>query len=114
MKRWLAVLMAALCVILLGACQEKLSEEEADPTHVYFVAEVVELLDGSLMVRVTDPGDSGTAVGTDAALFLRNVTLPDGLCEGDLIRVEFDGLVQESYPIGIPNIDSIVKIGQAA
>ena len=71
--------------------------------RMYFDARVVEILEGTILVEVTDTGSSNLMTGTPAYL----KTEGKGISVGDRIRVLFDGLVEESYPVQIPHISNI-------
>lgn len=65
-----------------------------------FEALVVKVLDNSVLVEVTSAGTSGLSVGTQAYLSSDG----DGAEAGDTVKVIFDGTVQETYPVQIPNV----------
>ena len=71
-----------------------------------FEAELIELYDdsGALLVEVTDAGNSGLSAGTQAHLISTGTV---ALEKGDTLRVVFDGVVLETYPVQIPNVFSI-------
>ncbi|MBQ7861237.1 MAG: beta-propeller domain-containing protein [Clostridia bacterium] len=68
-----------------------------------FEALVVKVLDNSLLVEVTAKGDSGLSVGTQASFS----TVLTGIEAGDTVKVIYDGTVQETYPVSLPNVLSI-------
>lgn len=107
MKRWLTLFLAMVCLLLAVGCE--VPEEE--PSRVYFIGAVVTVSESSLMVEVTDAGDCGLTVGTPASVSVRHFSGDTSVYHvGDLVCVEFNGLVQESYPVGIPTVYSIVKV----
>ena len=65
-----------------------------------FEALVIKVLDQSVLVEVTSEGTSGLSVGTQAYLSSDG----DGAEAGDTVKVIFDGVVQETYPVQIPNV----------
>jgi hypothetical protein len=90
-----------------SAKEETLGEirDDAAPgeMRMYFDARVVEILEGTILVEVTEAGSSYLTPGMPA--YLRT---EDGkLAVGDHVRVTFDGMVQESYPVQIPHISNI-------
>ena len=73
------------------------------PAEYSFEAKVIELYSdgGALLVEVTEQGTSGLTVGTQAELYSTGMTA----CEkGDTLKIIFDGVVQETYPVKIPNV----------
>lgn len=68
-----------------------------------FEALVIKVLDNSLLVEVTAQGDSGLSVGTQASFS----TVLTGIEAGDTVKVIYDGTVQETYPVSLPNVLSI-------
>ena len=60
--------------------------------------------DGVLLVEVTDMGSSGLSVGTQAEL----LSVGMGAYEkDDTLKIIFDGTIQETYPVKIPNVYGI-------
>ena len=108
MKRVLALLLILTCMLFAIGCEEP---QENEPSHVYFIGTVESVSEASIMVEVTDAGDCGLTVGTPASvsLYALGENKPT-LAVGDSVRVEFDGVVQESYPVGIPTVFSVVKV----
>ena len=65
-----------------------------------FEALVVKVLDNSLLVEVTAKGDSGLSVGTQAYVS----TDVAGIEAGNKVKVMYDGVVEESYPVRLSNV----------
>lgn len=65
-----------------------------------FEALVIKAVDNSLLVEVTAQGDSGLSVGTQASFS----TVLTGIEAGDTVKVIYDGVIQETYPIQLPNV----------
>lgn len=57
--------------------------------------------DGVLLVEVTDTGSSGLSVGTQAELHSVGMGAYE---KDDTLKIIFDGVVQETYPVKIPNV----------
>lgn len=114
MKRWLTFFLAVVCLLFAVGCESPEQSPEQVPeesSRVYFIGEVTYVSESSLMVDVTDAGDCGLTVGTPASVSLRNVpTTSSAYRVGDLVRVVFNGMVQESYPVGIPTVYSVDKV----
>ena len=107
MKRLFAILLAVFCLTFAVGCDEA----ETDTAHVFLIGEVTSVNEYSLMVEVIDSGDCGLLVGTDASVSVRGLSEDLSLYRvGDRIRVEFDGVVQESYPVGISTVYDISKV----
>ncbi len=75
-------------------------------TEYSFEAKVIELYDenGGLLVEVTDEGTSGLSVGTEARLLSTGMV---ALEKGDTLKIVFDGVVQETWPVQLPNVYGI-------
>lgn len=65
-----------------------------------FEALVVKVLDNSILVEVTAKGDSGLSVGTQAYVS----TDVAGIEAGNKVKVMYDGVVEESYPVRLSNV----------
>lgn len=72
----------------------------AKATEYSFEALVIKVLDKSILVEVTAEGTSSLSVGTQAYLS----TDVKGCEAGDTVKVIFDGIVEETYPVRIPNV----------
>ncbi len=75
----------------------------AQTAEYSFEALVIKVLDKSVLVEVTSQGSSGLSVGTQAYL----LTDEKGCEAGDTVKVIFDGVIQETYPVQIPNVFGI-------
>ena len=110
-KRWF-VFLTAIVTIGLVACNadNHTSHEDSsistDPTTVTFDGTIEEINGISALVAIDD-GEilrSGDKVTVDLS------SAPDEIFEiGDKIRVEYDGMIQESYPLQV-NTLSIQKL----
>lgn len=72
-----------------------------EPAGLTFEAKVVEVLENSLLIEVTEKGSSLLSTGTEAY-----ISVDDGnaYSVGDELKITFDGVVQETYPVKIPNV----------
>lgn len=70
-----------------------------------FEGKIIELNGNQLLVEVTDSGDSLISVGTQVSF---SAIAENGYEKGDSVKVTFDGVVQETYPLRIPNVLDIV------
>ena len=104
MRRFWASILALICVFSLVACNSNDNSESSDSDEYYFTAKVIESSQASLLVEVTDVGNSSLSVGTPATLSAK------GEFEiGDTVKIVFDGVVQETYPCQLPNVYSVSK-----
>ena len=126
MKRFLALLLAILCVLTLAACarsaeedtteSSNTNEETTDKIDHYdqntpcFSGKVLEIYeDRRCLVEVTDGGNQQVPIGEK---YVVNTSV-DGCPEyavGDTIKVIFDGKVALSYPGQILSVYKIEKI----
>ncbi len=74
--------------------------------YLNFEAKVVEVLEKSLLVEVTESHDSLISVGTQVSF-----SSGGGVFKvGDRVKVTFDGVVQETYPVQLPDVLSIITL----
>lgn len=114
MKKIALLLAAFMFVVLLCACQgetnvDSVATTEPQGTEVYFVAKVVEPGEKTLLVEVTDVGTSNIPLGNQAWISSpkeSNVSY-SGYAAGDYVRVVFDGMVMETYPLQINSVTYI-------
>ena len=81
---------------------EKLQEKE----QVYFDATVLEVKKKSIKVKCSESFDSGIPVDEEFSVTTNRVEsgeLPD-LNAGDHIRIAFDGIIKESYPLQLGKV----------
>lgn len=74
--------------------------DTAQASEYSFEALVIKVLDKSVLVEVTAEGTSSLSVGTQAYLSSDG----DGCEAGDTVKVIFDGMIEETYPVRIPNV----------
>ena len=89
---------------------EKLQEKE----QVYFDATVLEVKKKSIKVKCSESFDSGIPVDEEFSVTTNRVEsgeLPD-LNAGDHIRVVFDGIIKESYPLQLGNVFAIYLLDE--
>ena len=89
---------------------EKLQEKE----QVYFDATVLEVKKKSIKVKCSDSFDSGIPVDEEFSVTTNRVEsgeLPD-LNAGDHIRIAFDGIIKESYPLQLGNVFAIYLLDE--
>ena len=89
---------------------EKLQEKE----QVYFDATVLEVQKKSIKVKCSESFDSGIPVDEEFSVTTNRVEsgeLPD-LNAGDHIRIVFDGIIKESYPLQLGNVFAIYLLDE--
>jgi len=77
-----------------------LTQSTENTAEYSFEALVIKVLDKSILVEVTAEGTSSLSVGTQAYLSSDG----DGCEAGDTVKVIFDGVIEETYPVRIPNV----------
>lgn len=115
MKKIALFLAAFILAVLLSACQGETNVEtsvtttERQKTEVYFIAKVVEPGEETLLVEITEAGNSNIPLGSQAWISSpkeSNVSY-SGYAAGDYVRVVFDGMVMETYPLQINSVTYI-------
>ncbi len=115
MKKITLLLAALMLAFLLCTCQSETNIDssvttmEQQVTDSYFVAKVIEPGESSMLVEITDAGTSNISLGSEAWLSSRkesNVSYY-GYAAGDYVRILFDGMVMESYPLQINSVTYI-------
>ena len=89
---------------------EKLQEKE----QVYFDATVLEVKKKSIKVKCSESFDSGIPVDEEFSVTTNRVKsgeLPD-LNAGDHIRIAFDGIIKESYPLQLGKVFAIYLLDE--
>ena len=89
---------------------EKLQEKE----QVYFDATVLEVKKKSIKVKCSESFDSGIPVDEEFSVttnLVESGELPD-LNAGDHIRIVFDGIIKESYPLQLGNVFAIYLLDE--
>ena len=107
MRKILALLLSAALILALCACTGT-EEEGVDVLNPYFTGKVLEKLEKSCLLEVTDGGNQAFAEGTLIYVSTDVANCPD-FDEGDRLTVSFDGTAAESYPMQIFNVYLIAK-----
>ena len=74
-----------------------------------FTATVLEAGDGYLLVEPVE-GDAMLATADKIMVSTNDVAVPDGVAEGAVVEITFDGLIRESYPAQISGVTEILLI----
>jgi len=106
MKKFLAILLTFVCLLTLGACGAK-----DDEGQLYFIAKVVELNEETMLIEITDKGNSNLELGTQASVSTEKVAgvtanNPE-IVTNNYLRIEFDGTVMETAPVQLGEIFKI-------
>ena len=78
---------------------------------VTFTATVLEVREGSLLVEPVE-GDAMLATADRILVDTGGADLPDGVAEGAVVEITFDGMVRESYPAQISGVTEILLAGE--
>ncbi len=95
-----------------GAVADLNSSQEKE--QVYFDATVLEVKKKSIKVKCSEAFDSGIPVDEEFSVTTNRVEsgeLPD-LNAGDHIRIVFDGIIKESYPLQLGNVFAIYLLDE--
>ena len=106
MKKWIALILAAICALGLLGCGKT---KDSEPSY-WFTGEIVGVSEGSAVIQVTDYGNHKFG---SAEVVVHQVKPELGYAVGDLVKVEFDGILLETYPPQIKNAIAVTKIGSA-
>ena len=98
MKRYIALLLAILCILALAACNK--AEQKGPP--YYFIGEVTEIYeaDRKFLVKVVDYGNYN--FNSDYVVIHEAVDGPD-YAIGDRLQITFNGLFLETNPPQLKN-----------
>ena len=78
---------------------------------VTFTATVLEVGDGYLLVEPVE-GDEMLSTADRILVDTGGADLPDGVAEGAVVEITFDGMVRESYPAQISGVTEILLAGE--
>lgn len=98
----------------VGGADAPTSEEDYGNGYPFFFAEVLKIYEQSLRVRVTKDSKwikEGTECIVSTRVIHEDVPLPE-IKVGNRIAVDFDGSVQETYPVQINTVYAIYPVTQ--
>lgn len=98
MKKLIAVF---LVLTLLCGCAPR-------EKSVTFTAKVLKVTESSLLLESEDQKESGICAGSQ--IYIPNQNLPEGISQGSVLQIEFDGLIMESWPLQLGRIYSITFV----
>lgn len=82
-------------------------QEGAQAASTVFTATVLEVGDGYLLVEPVE-GDAMLATADKIMVSTNDVAVPDGVAKGAVVRITFDGVIRESYPVQISGVTEIL------
>lgn len=109
MKKVILVLCAAIMVIGLVACAPAKTPDDdiIDPNEsVFFTGEITQISGSTALVT---PNEGEQIRSSGDAVYIDLQSSEDRFAVGDIIKVEYDGSVMESYPLQI-NVISVEKV----
>ena len=115
MKKFIAILLALFLAISMLACNKNDETQNTDTSDTNnekysFTAKILEKSETWLLLEVSDAENSNILEGSQATIAIKS-NYPQ--CQkGDYITVVFDGVVQETYPLQIPNVSSIIVLNK--
>ena len=110
MKKLFAILLALVLALSIVACNKNDEPQNTDTNNeeYSFTAKILEKSEAWLLLEVSDAENSNILEGSQATIAIKS-DYPQ--CQkGDYITVVFDGVVQETYPLQIPNVSSIIVL----
>ena len=72
---------------------------------------MLEVREGSLLVEPVE-GDAMLDTADRILVDTGGADLPDGVAEGAVVEITFDGMVRESYPAQISGVTEILLAGE--
>ena len=82
-------------------------QDAAQTAETVFTATVLEVGDSYLLVEPVE-GDPMLATADRILVSTGDAVLPDGIAEGAVVRITFDGFIRESYPAQISGVTEIL------
>lgn len=104
-KRSLVCLLALLCALALVSCKAK----EKESNNPYFCGRVLEQYEDCCVVEVTDIGGQSLQQGDLIVVRTAIDDCPD-FAVGDILRVEFNGEIAETYPMQLNHVLAIKRV----
>ena len=110
MKKNLVFLLVVVCLLSFVGCKasvevpEPSREEQRDILEPYFTGKVLEKMDGSCLVEVTDTGNGNFAVGQQVLVHINMPGCPEYGVGASLI-ISFDGKMTCSLPPQIVGVN---------
>ena len=94
MKKLLCLVLALLCMAVFVSCKQD-NGEELDFSPAYFTAEVLEVYEESILVKIIDKGNSSFF---DEQVYVRDVNAEANYTVGDHVKVRYGGVFPQYDP----------------
>ena len=94
MKKLLCLVLALLSVVVFVSCKQD-NGAELDFSPVYFTAEVLEVYEESILVKIIDKGNSSFF---DEQVYVRDVNAEANYTVGDHVKVRYGGVFPQYDP----------------
>ena len=107
MKKILCLVLALLCMTVFMSCKQD-NGEELDFSPVYFTAEVLAVYEESILVKITDKGNSSFF---DEQVYVRDVNAKANYTVGDYVKIQYGGVFLQYDPPQV-GAESIVLIDE--
>ncbi|MBR4084915.1 MAG: hypothetical protein IKK33_11610 [Lachnospiraceae bacterium] len=120
MKKYIALILLLMFVLSLTGCNKQSDNEIKEPDNqqveenintVSFEAVILEVLDASVLVCPVQ-GSNELKSADKISVSLGKLEIPFNLIVGQTIRIEYDGLIAESYPAQIFNTSQIELVSE--
>ncbi len=110
MKKFLMILFTLVCLLGLVACEGRSGKDFDKPDDLYtFEATILEIHDSYFLVKPS--ADSQEANSSDKIQVSTQNAGPSAQWQvGDLVRITYNGQIQELYPAILPQVYKVEKI----
>lgn len=98
-----------MCFFLLVACDNAGNDVGNDILDPYFTGKVIEKYETSCLLEVIDIGNHNFAIG-DKVIANTNVKNCPEYKVGDQLKISFNGIVSETYPVQINKVYIVSKV----
>ena len=107
MKKLFCLVLVLLCLSVFVSCKQD-NDEELDFSPAYFTAEVLEVYEESILVKIIDKGNSSFF---DEQVYVRDVNAEVNYTVGDHVKVRYGGVFPQYDPPQV-GAESIVIIDE--
>lgn len=95
MKKLIALVLVAVCVLSLAGCNQKQGDTN-DEKHV-FQAEIIEISNGTMLVKPLE-GYSEAEYSEKISVDIQHMSASSEPEVGDIIEITYSGIMMEIYP----------------
>lgn len=110
MKRLFILILAIACIVGLVGC-DKLDIDSAQDAQCSFEAHILEIHDTHFLVEPVK-GSSESRSADKIEVTNKNIDSPLVPGVGSLLKITYDGMIQETYPARITNVYKIEILGE--